>query len=220
MKNKEDKLYKMSLTSCLLMLFLCVILKILGFEYFNLNQDIKILKFLNDIIMNNIICSFIVSFILKFISGFLIFSIIIPKEKIHIFHIMCLTFFTILIKFTNSNIGIIVDAIILLIYPLAVMKINKVTILNTIYSLCLNTIYQLISIFIRNLGTVYVDTFITSLLMNMDYFILLIITLLYIRKGGVDLCLMVHSYSFQAKMLWKKLLKNSQLFLNREVENE
>ena len=221
MDNKENKLYKMALTSCIVMLFLCIIFKLFGFNYFDLKFNNSILNNINIIIMNNFYLSILFSFILKFISGYLIFSIINPNKKQSIFCIACITFFTILIKFNNKNLGIIIDALILLIYPLIFNEFNKTTIKNTIYSLFLNTTYQLISIFLRNIGTIHINTFIISLLMNMDYFILLIITLLYLRRGGVDICLTVHFYSFQAKMLWKKLLKKLNLsLLNNEVSHE
>lgn len=215
--DKRAKLYERALISCILMLFICIIFKLFGANWFDLETNISILNKLNNIIMNNLVLSFVFSFTLTFISGILIISISTMK---HNFLIYIMSFIsTIIAVFSeyfidNSTICIIID--ILVLYFSCVI-INKESKISCIICLILNFIFQLISLILRG---VYIDTeyfnVIILTIMNLDYYILLIITLLYLKKGEKNLCLVMGAFSSSLrKKLWKKHILNLKQSSNK-----
>ena len=88
---------------------------------------------------------------------------------------------------------------------------KKATFREYIYVMVLNAVYQLISLFIRGLGVqLSYYPVAEEILLNLDYYILLIITYLYLKKEDTSLCSIVQaSYSFLASKLCRKPLNES-----------
>ena len=74
----------------------------------------------------------------------------------------------------------------------------------------LNYIYQVISLFIKEIGYgVGNYTMIEGVLFNLDYYIMLAITYLYLKKGDTSLCQIFHQFfSYLKEKLLKKHSKN------------
>ncbi len=74
----------------------------------------------------------------------------------------------------------------------------------------LNTIYQVISLFIKDMSIqLSYYGLITSVLYMIDYYIMLVITYLYLSKGGKSICSIIQVfYSCLVAKLWKKRSEN------------
>lgn len=214
MKDKKKLLYERALITCVLMLFVCIILKLFGTTLFNLDTNIHLLNQLDKIIMDSMVLSFLYSFILLFINGYLICLIVTKvvniKRYILPLTMICVTSIMYKTYVSVDNISFIIDTIGLLLVSIYVtndLKIYKEYILVFI----LNLMYQLICIFIRDVTyQIAFRGLIIGVILNLDYYIMLIITYLYLKKGDTTICLMFHHFgSSLAKRLWKKHSQNS-----------
>lgn len=220
MKDKKELLYKRALITCVIMLLASIILKLFGSTMFNLETDIPLLQKIDNIIMSNVSLSFIYSFILMFINSMLIFMIV-TKKKISKTNLFMLTIFSIgmiMYKVIYSDLVLSFILEILGFLLICVLEIKKIsTIKECILTLLLNLIYQVISLFIRNLGfqlSMYGLTI--SVLFLIDYYIMLVITYLYLKKGDMTLCLIFHrSFSCLRDLLLKKRTRNLKQCLNK-----
>ena len=209
MKNKI--LYERSLRTCIIMLIVCIVFKLFGVKWFDLNTSIPILQKLDNLISNNFILSFVFTLIIKNINGILIFSIISKNMKFTLKHLKLIILSNIInicvCYFMGECISFIIDIIFVLIIGCKVLNINFK---ETLLCIPLNIIYQMISLFIRNisLGFRYYG-FIENQLLCLDYYILLLITYLFLNKRGYTLCGEIHHiFSFLVTKLWKKRSKN------------
>ena len=209
MKNKI--LYERSLRTCIIMLVVCIVFKLFGVKWFDLNTSIPILQKLDNLISNNLILSFVFTLVIKNINGILIFSIISKNMKFTLKHLKLIILSNILnicvCYFMGECISFIIDIIFVLIIGCKVLNINFK---ETLLCIPLNIIYQMISLFIRNisLGFRYYG-FIENQLLCLDYYILLLITYLFLNKGGYTLCGEIHHiFSFLVTKLWKKRSKD------------
>lgn len=204
---KSNKLYERALITCIIMLFICILFKLFGFNYFNLNTDIPILKEIDNVVMNSETLSFIYSFIFKFINGYLICCIARKETKFNMMTLgpICIISMT-LSRYCQNDIIILVYDI----FTLYIVCFNKCEFKEYSLVMILNTIYQLTSLFIRDLGVqLSYHGLINSILLNLDYYIMLVITYLYLVKGGNTICGIVQvSYSSLANLLWKKRSEN------------
>lgn len=213
---KSKLLYERALITCVLMLLVSVILKLFGVPWFNLDTSIPILNKINDIVMNSNTLSFIYSFIFRYIHSYLVCCITLKTLKQR--HLL-LTFFVISTMLSrllfNDVMCFLIDFNILLIYC---MCINKRCFKEYYMVMILNMIYQLVSLFIRNLG-IGLGSYgmVSSILLNLDYYIMLIITYLYLKKGETTLCGIFHvCYSSLATKLWRKPTQNSNQCSSKE----
>ena len=218
MKNKL--LYERALITCVLMLIVSIILKLFGVPWFNLDTSIPILNHIDDIITNSIPLSFVYSFILVFINTLLVCMLTIKtaSKKMIIF----ISLFSCIIIPIKTFIRIDILSFVLdTIGPLSICYLcDKTTsIKEYIIVFLLNVLYQSISLFIRDLG--YKIAFygpLSSLLFNVDYYIILVITYLYIKKGETSLCSIFHRCgSYLVSLLWRKPTQNSNQCSSKEM---
>lgn len=209
MKNKI--LYECSLRTCIIMLVVCIVFKLFGVKWFDLNTSIPILQKLDNLISNNLILSFVFTLAFKMINSILVLSII-NKNMIEVSkHFKIIILFNILsmisYHFINSLISFIIDIVFISIVGKIILNSNTKEISLTIL---INIIYQMISLFVRNIGLGFrYYGFIENQLLCLDYYVLLLITYLYLNKGGYTLCGEIHHYfSFLATKLWKKRSKD------------
>lgn len=103
MKNKI--LYERSLRTCIIMLVVCIVFKLFGVEWFDLNTSIPILQKLDKIIMNNYIYCLLYSSILLSVNLFFIISITLNLELKESFKYTSFTFpFTIIVIILKTKI--------------------------------------------------------------------------------------------------------------------
>ena len=215
MKDKTKLLHERALITCVIMLFLCIILKLFGFQWFDLDTSIPILNKIDDVVMNSEMFSFIYSFIFKFINGYLICCICLKKTK---FNMMLLGPIRIgsmvLSRFSDNNlITMLYDM-----FSLYLLCFCESNFKDYMLSIILNIIYQFVSLFIRDLGVHQSYYGLTiSIILMVDYYIMLIITYLYLKKGDKTLCGIVHvSFSSLANRLWRKRTTNSKQSLQNK----
>lgn len=208
MKDKTKLLHERALMTCVIMLFLCIILKLFGVRWFDLDTSIPILNKIDDVVMNNYYASFAYSFIFRFINSYLMYIIIVKETKITK-GLLITVIASMLVRpfISNSVLLVLIDVNIFL--PICY---KKSTLLEYYSVVCLNLLYQVISLFIRNLG-VQVSNYglVISVLLSLDYYIMLIITYLYVKKGDKTICGIVRAcFSSLANRLWKRHTEDSQ----------
>lgn len=165
MKNKI--LYKRSLRTCIIMLVVCIVFKLFGVKWFDLNTSIPILQKLDKIIMNNYIYCLLYSSILLSVNLFFIISITLNLELKESF------------KYTSFT------------FPFTIIFI----------------ILKFISCYLRDIGF-HNGNYgcVISVLMMIDYYIMLIIT--YLMKGEKLCQIFQVSFSSLQRELLKKRSKN------------
>lgn len=211
MKNNDEKgiLYERALITCLIMLLISILFKLFGASWFDLNTDISLLQEMDSIIENDIVFSFIVTLFFKTINGILICSLMvrdISKVLKGIWLIVSFNIISMVMNFYNVN-SFFVDFF----YPCLISYlIAKINLKESLLIMILNVIYQLVSLYIRNLGYVPQSySFIYYTLLSLDYYIMLVITYLLMKKGDKNICgVVVACYSFLKCRLWKKHSKD------------
>lgn len=207
--NKEKLLYERALITCVVMLFVCIVLKTFGVEWFNLDTGIPLLNKIDEIVMNSVLLSFLYNLLFVSINNFLLLGVISVDEPKTV-ALWTLKFiplnalFILLKSFVFNN--FIIDILILFIMTTIIKSEYK----NLIITIVLSVVYQLISLLIRNVSLGYFYSFCLGFLLNIDYYIMLSITYLYLKKGDFDLCSVfrVISSSLRTK-LWKKHSQSS-----------
>lgn len=213
MKNKI--LYERSLRTCIIMLVVCIVFKLFGVKWFDLNTSISILQGLNKTIMNSLGLSILYSWIFTFIN-FYLFSIIVTKAKTNIYFILyCLVSALMCVGLKYNLIDILHYKVFILDFiclydTCSFMNNRKPCFKEFCLTMLLNYIYQVISLFIKEIGYgVGNYTMIEGVLFNLDYYIMLVITYLYLKKGDMNLCLIFHQFfSYLKEKLLKKRSKN------------
>ena len=213
MKNKI--LYERSLRTCIIMLVVCIVFKLFGAEWFNLNTNIPILQKLDKIIRNDIVFSLLYSWVFTFIN-FYLFVIICTKKLTKLVLIECL-YTSLLLVTTKYLLEYCFGYTTVIGLDLGVLW-GTCYIVNDyenqwgefILTALINFVYQLISLSIKDIGYGVGDyTVVESLLFNLDYYIMLVITYLYLKEGGKSLCQLFHqSFSYLKEKLLKKRSKN------------
>lgn len=205
---KSNKLYERALITCIIMLFICILFKLFGFNYFNLNTDIPILKEIDNVVMNSTPLSFLYSFILTSISVYVICSIILKDKKPNIIMMVITVFVSILYtSHLNSFYTLLMDTLSILL--ICFVSDRKLRFNRYIIVIILNVVYQLLSLFIRNVNiSVSYHGLVTTVLLNLDYYILLIITYLLLKGDYIECLIKAHSGSSLANLLWKKRSEN------------
>lgn len=218
---KSKLLYERALITCVLMLVICIILKLFGIPWFDSDTSISILNKIDTIVMNSYWLSLLYSSLFTTLNIFLITGMINEENKTTIPKYLFVSFFLITISIFikactyNSIVRILIDCI--TIYVCFIVRYRKVTIGQLVFCYVTNMLYQILSLFIRNIS---VSTgqygLVSSVLLNIDYYMLLVIHNLYVRKGG-SLCSIFHVYfSSLAKKLWKKPTQNSNQCSSKE----
>ena len=231
MKDKKELLYRNCIITCWVMLIVCVLLKLFGIPWFNYNTHIDWLNIIDDCIMNNFALMVMYSYLSLFINGYAMCLIVTKENKISKYFIplsvVCVL--SIFIKYINANMGMLFDTLGLYIVCYSITK--KKNFKNYLIMIVLSFVYQFLSLFIRSINQVVFYNTITSNLLMLDYYIMLVLTYLYLKRGGNDLCSVFHfrskteeglsqvSCCSQQKTLCKKHTQNlkQHSIVNREV---
>lgn len=207
--NKEKLLYERALITCMVMLFVCIVLKIFGVEWFNLDASIPLLNKIDEIVMNSEVLSFLYSFALTFMNSYLIAILMTNGDKLNLPILSLGVFISLLLTryYPNSLISFLYDCSFL--YVVCNYK-NKVSIKRYVAVSLLNIVYQIISVYLRNVGfSLAYRGVVETILLNIDYYIMLIITCLVMKKGDFTCGIKVHFGSSLRTKLWKKHLQSS-----------
>lgn len=213
--NKKELLYKRALITCVVMLFVSIVLKLFGSTLFNLDTDIPILQDIDKVIMSSVPLSFIYSMLLFSINIILVCMIVTKCEMSKIFRKLPMIIILVIISMyikrysNNSLLSFITDGF--SIYLISVL-LGNANLKECLIALLLNLLYQIISLFIRNLGfQLAYYGLIISMLFLIDYYIMLIITYLYLKKGETSLCgIFLQYFSYLRNLLLKKRTVSSK----------
>ena len=211
MRDKTKLLHERALLTCIIMLFLCIILKLFGIPWFDMETDIPMLQKMNELAANDIVISFIVTLFFKVINGALICSLVVRDMKKIVDHLYLVIFVSVIsMVFGFFGINSFIFDTLGLYFVCFILGYKSVK--EYIVVLIFNIIYQCISLYIKDLGVGFrYYGFIENKLLSIDYYIMLITTYLYLKKGDSTLCgEMIRFGSSLANQLWRKPLRASR----------
>lgn len=210
-----QKYLSTSLKVYLFVLIIIFIMKLVGFNYFGIDLNNPTINIINDFCVKFKL-HILYSYIICFITTYIMFSLSMKDNSKKAKKFMLLMFpITILVKYSgyilNNTIYFIFQCVYLIILGFIYKKeVKKEIIFNNLKVILLLSIFQLISMITRNQKISVIGyNFVTSLLMDIDYIIMIIIYhKLYFEKGGILCYQMVEvGYSLLKKMNLKRLLK-------------
>ena len=205
-----DKYLSTSLKVYLFILVIVFILKLMGLDYFGIDIDKPIFtKIFMFLIEYKIV--YIVQILLLYFNFYLIKSIILKNYKFDFETILIPSIINIGIyffyKYNCKELYQVYNILVMFVY----FALKKVKFSRIIKVFIINIIIQFISSVIRNYNTINYIVII-NLIMNIDYYIMLIIWYKLEKQGGVKICQNgqeVYSY-LQKKLNLKNLLKKLQ----------
>jgi len=226
MKKDIDKVLSRTLFTYFTILFVIFILKMFGLNYFELDMNNKIINSINSFIthwrLENLWYA-----VTLYINGFVIMSITCNdnNRSMKKFVLCCTPLFILfqLLKTHYNNVGlfIIVDLLYLFILSLCYIKIvkrekiHRYNVSNYFLFTFITILFQFVSLITRNITIVNQPNldnyFVISTLLDIDYFVLLLMSYkLYFIKGGKSLWVWVHSSFSDLLISLKKLPRKLQ----------
>ena len=201
-----DKYLSTSLKVYIFVLMVIFIMKIVGLDYFGIDYQNKLIIFIDNKLNIPLVNNFIQYIVLAF--QLYLYTYIVSKKKPKLLLILITTGINFIIsyflfKYKLESFYYIITFLILIIH----FKINGVKLKESIKFLIINTILQAISLITRN-NTITEYSFTLSLILNIDYMLMLLIWCELIRKGGI-ICLHHGFYSLK-KLNLSTLLKELQ----------
>lgn len=187
LKNKFTNFYKstygMLITISWALLIICLIIKLFGGNWFELNaENSKFIQFCN-YVDNNIILKIILACFICLGSTYFIICLLINKNKLTKKEI--LIYFPLIIigsilGWINTIFNLIIQLLYLIVLPIIQTKKWKKVILINIVAI----IFQFISIIFRNFGTFNFNNnyFIYQFLIQIDYYLMILLYYLYTFK--------------------------------------
>ena len=171
--------YGMLITVSWALLLICLIIKLLGGNWFELSaENSNFNKFCNYVDKTKWL-KIVIGCIIYLISGYFVISVIL-NNKIKLKHIAMfypLMITKAIISWYNNDISYILEMLIIVILPIILTRNWKRVLIFNVIILGL----QIITIFIRNMSVGFNDnnTFIVQFLYQIDYYIMLILIYLY-----------------------------------------
>ena len=210
---KDYKKYlTVSIKVYLFVLLFIFILKLVGLDYFGINDKVVIIQKIDSVCSKYGIVNVFYALTL-YINLYIISSLVLKdnSRKLKI-HSIFLTIFSIFIQiieshYPNTALYVLIDFI----YIFLFIKIynHKVSFKRYIIISILFLLYQVITLMIRNINYAESNSFIINFILSIDYVILQIITYkVYFMKGENELCGMEAFLSSLKKISLKKSLLN------------
>lgn len=223
MKKDLDKLFSRSIETYYFLLLIVVIIKVLGGNYFEIVYTNRTINMINNFItywrLENIWYG-----ITLYIYSIVIIGVTTNdcSKKLKKYCLCCLPFFM-LMQFLKTNINlpvlfVIFDFVYLLFFSYLYCRINKISfekinITNYIIIVILTNVLQIFSMLIRNVPIqkqdLFYKSFFIGIILNLDYFITMIILYkYYFVKGGKSLWDLVVSSGSQKLISLRDSLKD------------
>lgn len=185
--NKDDKrkILKRIIGLCWFSLMLCMVVKLFGGNYFEVMlQNSKIIDMCNYI--DSTFLKHIVRLIQANISFYLYTSSVVGN-KLSTKRFMVLEIFILLnifVKYSFPILGFILDCVLMIVIPFILSKSFK----RTFIGFVLLNVFQIISMVTRNMGiTILNSTTLVEVVLQVDYYIMLILYYLYsVKMKGVE----------------------------------
>lgn len=205
-----NKYLSASLKVYLFVLVIVFILKLVGLNYFELNHNTTFTKIIWFLARYRL--DYIFQFLCLYLNFYLIKSIMLKKYKFDVETIVIPTIIIIgtciLYKYNLKNYYPIYNMLILFIY----FAIKKVKVKRIIKVFAINVAIQIISSIIRNSDAQNYSTVVNTI-MNIDYYIMLIIWYKLEKRGGAEECQEISQEAYsslQMKLNLRNLLKRLQ----------
>ena len=161
---------------CWVCLFVCIAIKVLGGDYFNIVVTNQRFIDICNMVDNNIVILRILQFIVFFSTSYLYFNSILYGKTSAKFNLLYIVLYA--IKFIDLTFAAIIDSICMILLPL----LYKVPFHISMVHYFGIVIMQCFSMYIRSLSNVYLpDNALIGLIMNIDYYIMLILLYLNVR---------------------------------------
>ena len=213
-----DKYLSASLKVYLFVLIIVFIMKLVGLDYFGLDETNQVLIKANNLI-NKYQLIYLQNFITLYLTYYFYFSIVCDTKKVKLISVISTLFIIIimqriLIIYSIEKYYVIFSSITMFLVPMIIRR--KMFIFKQFKVILLMLVYQLISLVIRgqNINQIYSNSII-DFLMNFDQILMLAITYnIYFMKGE-RLCLQEVCLSLPKKIN----LKNLQVKLQRNLRN-
>ena len=210
-----DKYLSTSLKVYIFVLIIVFILKLVGFDYFGLDVNNKVVLSISNFLLNTRYSDSVIALTI-YIQLYLYLCIVCKKRHLYLYTLIGtlinLTIQAFLVYYSKSDwIYYICSLGIMIILPMIVNKSFKIK--EQVKYLLLLSLYQLICLTIRNIGVNNnYNNFVVDTLLNIDQLLLLAITYNIVFMKGVNkICLeQVVGYSLQKKMNLKTLLQRLQ----------
>lgn len=210
---KDYKKYlTVSIKVYLFVLLFIFILKLVGLDYFGINDNVLIIKKIDSICTKYGLVNVFYALTL-YINVYVLSSIVLNDNstKLKIYSIL-ITIFSICVQilenyYHNTLLFIIIDSL----YMIVFLKIynRKMSIKKYLIVFFLFLLYQIVTLVIRNINYAESNSFIINFILSIDYVILQIITYkVYFMKGDNKLCGMEVYLSSLKKINLKKSLLN------------
>lgn len=235
-KKDLKKLISSTITTYCIVLFAVFILKLFGLNYFEPDIDNEIIVNINNFITHWKL-EYVWYAIILYINVYITLSISCnDNSKAMKLYTLCILPMSILVQYLKTKINlpylfVLTDLLYLFILSICYIrfvkrnKVQKVNIINYFVFTIFTILIQFISLITRNVDITNNTNFIVYIILNIDYFILLLLSYkLYFIKGGNDLWVEVH-YSFSVlltslKRLPEKLRKSYNLAKPKNREDE
>lgn len=175
------KVYKTTLLLCIFVILLSFVMKLFGYTGFSIP--------IIDHAINNNLTLAIISYGLTYSFNVILILTIIVKQHLKYKEVLIIIVIAILVYFINGilNLGyfsFILELALFIIIPQIICKDKKLIPESIVVSI-LNIVYQSISMFTKGLNvSITTESFTTNLIFLIDYYMLLLITLLYTMWKG------------------------------------
>lgn len=180
--NYKQVVLKRMITLCWVLLGICFVVKIFGGNFFAFVGDSEVVRYIE----SNYVLLTIVQFVFYFAQSYLYLTSVI-KGKTVLKIVVTVLLFTLkallIIDEVFITISMIAETLILIFLPI----IFKCKWYNSIIMYLLLMLFQLISLFTKNIGIIsFPDTTLVGYVYMIDYYIMLLLTMLYSRKGDIN----------------------------------
>lgn len=231
MKKDLDKLFSKSIQTYYFLLLIIVIIKVLGGNYFEIIYTNKTINIINDFIMKWKLENIWYAITLYIYAVITIGITVNDNSKKIKIYCLCSMPVIITLQYTKNYTGAlggIIDFVYLFVLAYGYNIINKKHTNKTMFKnyiaiTLISVLAQMFSMIVRNQDLKYVTTnFYTTVILNLDYLIFLIIIYkLYFKKGVTDLCQMVVFSGLQKLASLKiSLVKLRKKFLNKKPKSK
>lgn len=173
---------KTLIITCWAVLVLCLVIKLLGGNWFELaTENTKFIQFC-EFVDNTMWLKMSLACLIYCVSGYFILCVIMNTKKLTLIQLsifMLLMIFKSIINWYYTTIGTITDICILTLVPLLLSKFKSWK--RVLIGFALINAFQIISILIRNIGfgNFNNNTTLFSMLMQVDYYIMVALMYLY-----------------------------------------
>lgn len=212
---------KVSLKVYIFVLFIVFILKIVGLDYFNVDESNEIINKFNEFANNHNLIDVYYGITMVIYAYIILSTTCVDNTKKMKIYVLCITPLLFLMKIITTKIGktqinLFIDIFHLLCFSLLYTLIKKGNILKTckryLLIFIINFLFQLLSAITRisNLNT-YQYGFVKNVILDIDYLLLSIIFYKYYFLRGGKLCSVMEVGSYlQKKLHLKKSLQKLQ----------